>query len=308
MWVLPSCSTRFWDNTIRTWLLDLPVSEWLRGGFIILGVVLFAAHPDPESGIRPGRSDRNRLFSNPGRAVAGGTWFGNHIAMTLAVSLSGLMYYAMLYQTRLVPRWLSGWGLVGNTLTIFATLLVMFRLIGIITTSYLVLNFPMALQEMVLAAWLIVKGFCQAESLPNGWKEDAGLRKKDITKWNKIKSKNIQQYSRSFAFIPGILVGCFYFPARTARCSYGVSFDFRPSACIRLYSCPCRTRLSVISGEEKDRPLHITGDHRLSKSNPVVVILCMADHYFCCNWCHLYFIKTRWCFSTGWGCFSGCRT
>jgi hypothetical protein len=69
----------------------------------------------------------------------------------------------MLYQTRLVPRWLSGWGLVGTTLTIFATLLVMFRLIGIITTSYLVLNFPMALQEMVLAVWLIVKGFRQTE-------------------------------------------------------------------------------------------------------------------------------------------------
>jgi len=67
--------------------------------------------------------------------------------MTLAVSLSGLMYYTMLYQTRLVPRWLSGWGLVGTTLTSFATLLVMFRLIDIITTSYLVLIFPMALQE-----------------------------------------------------------------------------------------------------------------------------------------------------------------
>jgi len=64
--------------------------------------------------------------------------------MPLAVSLSGLMYYAVFYQTRLVPRWLSGWGLVGTTLTIFITLLVMFRLIGIIMTSYLVLTFPMA--------------------------------------------------------------------------------------------------------------------------------------------------------------------
>jgi uncharacterized metal-binding protein len=83
----------------------------------------------------------------------------NHIAMILAVSFGGLMYYWLLYQSQLVPRWLSGWGLLGTTLTIVATLLVLFRLIGILTTGYMVLNLPMALQEMVLAVWLIVKGF-----------------------------------------------------------------------------------------------------------------------------------------------------
>jgi hypothetical protein len=73
------------------------------------------------------------------------------------------MYYALLYRTRLVPRWLSGWGLVGTTLMFLATLLVMSRLIGIVTTSYLVQTLPIALQEMVLAVWLIVKGFRQTE-------------------------------------------------------------------------------------------------------------------------------------------------
>ena len=79
--------------------------------------------------------------------------------MILAVSFGGLMYYWLLYQSQLVPRWLSGWGLLGTTLTIVATLLVLFRLIGILTTGYMVLNLPRALQEMVLAVWLIVKGF-----------------------------------------------------------------------------------------------------------------------------------------------------
>src|SRR3989337_2919566 len=42
---------------------------------------------------------------------------------------------------------------------VWATLLVMFRLIEIITPIYIVLAIPWALQEMVLAVWLIVKGF-----------------------------------------------------------------------------------------------------------------------------------------------------
>jgi hypothetical protein len=54
---------------------------------------------------------------------------------------------------------LSGWGLVGITLTIAASTLVMFRLIGPMSTVQVVLNLPIALQEMVLAVWLIVKGF-----------------------------------------------------------------------------------------------------------------------------------------------------
>jgi hypothetical protein len=98
-------------------------------------------------------------FQTLGELLRTGRDLVNHVATILAVSLGGLLFYFMLFQTKLVPRWLSGWGFVGTTLTILATLLVMFRVIGIITTSYMVLNLPAALQEMVLALWLIVKGF-----------------------------------------------------------------------------------------------------------------------------------------------------
>ena len=131
----------------------------IAGGFIILGVVfLLLILTLSQEFVRAGAPEA-AYFQTLGVLLQAGRDLVNHIAIILAVSLSSLMYYAMLYQTRLVPRWLSGWGLVGTTLTIFATLLVMFRLIGIITTSYLVLYFPMALQEMVLAVRLIVKGF-----------------------------------------------------------------------------------------------------------------------------------------------------
>jgi hypothetical protein len=38
-------------------------------------------------------------------------------------------------------------------------MLVMFQLVGPMSTVQVVLNLPIAVQEMVLAAWLIVKGF-----------------------------------------------------------------------------------------------------------------------------------------------------
>jgi len=135
----------------------------IAGGFIILGAVfLLLILTLSQEFVRAGAPEA-AYFQTLGVLLQAGRDLVNHVAMILAVSFGGLLFYLMLYQTRLVPRWLSGWGLVGTILTIFATLLVMFRLIGIITTSYLVLNSPIALQEMVLAIWLIVKGFRQTD-------------------------------------------------------------------------------------------------------------------------------------------------
>jgi hypothetical protein len=93
--------------------------------------------------------------------VAGYRWVGN-VGSLLAFSIGALLYYYIFYQTRLVPRWLSGWGLVAIILTMVSGLLVMFGLIGPMSTGQVVLNLPIGVQEMVLAVWLIVKGFNQS--------------------------------------------------------------------------------------------------------------------------------------------------
>jgi hypothetical protein len=67
--------------------------------------------------------------------------------------LGALMFYFVLYQYRLVPRWLSTWALVGAALYIVAPLGSMFG------HSLGVFMAPLALQEMVMAVWLIAKGF-----------------------------------------------------------------------------------------------------------------------------------------------------
>jgi hypothetical protein len=84
----------------------------------------------------------------------------------LAFGLGALMYYWVFFQSRLVPRWLSAWGLVAITLVMVSGLLVMFQVVEPMSTTQLVLALPIGLQEMVLAVWLIVKGFNPREVAP----------------------------------------------------------------------------------------------------------------------------------------------
>ena len=79
--------------------------------------------------------------------------------MSLAFLAGALMYYVVLYRSRLVPRWLSGWGLVAVVLSVVATLYAGFTQEFGFSTVNNVLSIPIFAQEMVLGVWLIVKGF-----------------------------------------------------------------------------------------------------------------------------------------------------
>jgi hypothetical protein len=74
-----------------------------------------------------------------------------------AFSLGALMYYYLFFQSRLIPRWLSGWGIAAIILMLAACVLALFSDNPV--SGYVLLAFPIFLQEMVLAVWLIVKGF-----------------------------------------------------------------------------------------------------------------------------------------------------
>jgi hypothetical protein len=79
------------------------------------------------------------------------------LAGVFAFSTGALLYYWLLFRARLVPRWLSVWGLVSIGLIAIACLSSLFC--GRPVTEYKLLVAPIALQEMVLAVWLLAKGF-----------------------------------------------------------------------------------------------------------------------------------------------------
>jgi len=90
--------------------------------------------------------------------VAVRDWVHGFVAL-IPFGIGVFMYYVVLYRSRLVPRWLSGWGLVAVVLSVVATLYAGFTQEFGFTTVNNVLNIPIGIQEMVLAVWLIVKGF-----------------------------------------------------------------------------------------------------------------------------------------------------
>jgi len=88
------------------------------------------------------------------------------VAAVFAFSLGAGMYYVAFFQSRLIPRWLSGWGIVAVILMAAACVSSVFTDSPV--TGYGLLVLPIFLQEMVLAVWLIAKGFRSTGAVPSG--------------------------------------------------------------------------------------------------------------------------------------------
>lgn len=84
-----------------------------------------------------------------------------NLAAVMAFGVGALMYYSLLYRSQLVPRWLSGWGILAIVLTFVACLFALFGHHPV--TTYVPLVLPIAAQEIVLAVWLIAKGFASPD-------------------------------------------------------------------------------------------------------------------------------------------------
>ncbi|MHA2227142.1 MAG: DUF4386 domain-containing protein [Candidatus Hodarchaeales archaeon] len=74
-------------------------------------------------------------------------------------ALSAVVLNYILYQSQLVPRWLSGWGLIGGSVMFAVYLLQLAIDLLQLAVNLEFLFLLIAVQEMAFAVWLIVKGF-----------------------------------------------------------------------------------------------------------------------------------------------------
>jgi hypothetical protein len=72
--------------------------------------------------------------------------------------LGTLILNDVLFRSRLVPRWLSVWGLIGGALLVTYGVLGVFGFNTEMGSPYMLLAMPIAVEEMVFAVWLLTKG------------------------------------------------------------------------------------------------------------------------------------------------------
>ena len=109
---------------------------------------------------KTGAADASNFQTLGSMLIAAGHWIP--VIGGIVFSVGTLMMFALFYQTRLIPRWLSGWGLIGAVLYPIAYIVSMFSPLHLqpeIGVGIGLLLVPTAIQEMVFAVWMIVKGF-----------------------------------------------------------------------------------------------------------------------------------------------------
>jgi hypothetical protein len=130
----------------------------MEGMLYIIGVVaLLSLLTLSQEYVTAGASNASLFQASGTSLLAVRDWAGK--LSIIAFTLGALMYYYVFYQSKLIPRWLSGWGLLGAALSLAAALLAISGQIIYFSTVFILLQLPIGVQEMVLAVWLIVKGF-----------------------------------------------------------------------------------------------------------------------------------------------------
>ena len=143
------------NESLALWYVGARISESLLFIIYVFSVLtLLTLSADPGN---QGAMDSLHLQTSGDLLVAVGEWV-DVINYTAVFAIGALFLYYMLYRSRLVPRVLSAWGFAGGILCIVAGLSIMF---GVDSSSMVViaLFLPIAVNEMVLAIWLIAKGF-----------------------------------------------------------------------------------------------------------------------------------------------------
>lgn len=138
------------------WYVGLRLGElfaWVAAGTVLL-ILLATGQQFVQAGM-PESSHYEVL----GKALRS----GRHSTVDLGLivyCLSATPFYYLLFKSRLIPRFLSVWGLLAVLLLFTEVMLIVFT-----KTFRMWMMMPMGLNELFLGIWLIVKGFNSSSSV-----------------------------------------------------------------------------------------------------------------------------------------------
>lgn len=142
-----------------------PASRIVESVVLVIGVVGVLSLVTVSEHYVPTGPDAIALGASADSLLAVYDWSAL-LGILLFFGLAGLILNAVLYQSQLIPRWLSVWGLIGAALLLIEGA---FEIFG--TDGLEVLSIPIAVQEMVFAGWLIVRGFAPPVTLDTAAQE-----------------------------------------------------------------------------------------------------------------------------------------
>ena len=120
-----------------------PVNEQISRGYILLRVI---------EGSFMIITGGLFLSNNPQLlAIYDAIW----VAHTYVFITAAVAFYYLFYASKLIPNWLSVWGLIASVLLLVVNILELANIIPPMMILYL----PIISNEVVLALWLILKGF-----------------------------------------------------------------------------------------------------------------------------------------------------
>ncbi len=98
-------------------------------------------------------------FQYLGNSIQAENYWGDTAGLiyNIIFAIGALMLYSVLYESKLIPRFISAWGFIAAIFLLIGAML--FTFIDIHPAIEILIVSPIAVQEMVMAVWLIVKGF-----------------------------------------------------------------------------------------------------------------------------------------------------
>lgn len=139
-----------YNESIALWYVGLRLNEWIC--LTISGILLLTILSISKEFVQTGMQNYNLQTLAKYLLKARGF---TKILMLLGFCFSAAMFYYLLFKSKLLPQFISIWGMIGIVLLFIE---VMSNIFGHSIGGILIM-LPMGLNEIFLGMWLIIKGF-----------------------------------------------------------------------------------------------------------------------------------------------------